>query len=136
MRVGVAGSDGKFVDADDFGAGLPDPKELFAHVLFVEILDGLPVEVEVFGDILDGGEATVTSDADGEAPRVSRVVGEPIESFAFHDAAYPTEDASAGELQVNATPATIEIADLTRVLIVEGPVFGPTHSAGGFFGGG
>jgi hypothetical protein len=131
--VGVAGADGEFVDADDLRSGLADAIELFAHVLFVEFLDGVPVEVEVLGDILDGGEPAVASDADGEASGRAGVVGEPVESFAFHGAAHLAEDAPAGELQVDAPPAAVEVADLARVLIVEGPMVGSTHSAGSFF---
>jgi hypothetical protein len=100
--------------------------------LFVEFLDGVPVEVEVLGDILDGGVSTVASDADGEALGEVRVVGEPFESFAFHGIAPPTCNATDGELQVDASPAAVEIAGLTRGLIVEGVMDGATLSAGGF----
>ena len=131
--VGVPRADGQFVDADDLGAGSADAFELFAHVLLVEFLDGVPVEVEVLGDVCDGGEPAIASDADGEATGVAGVVGEPVESFAFHGLALPTGDAANGELQMDATPAAVEIANAAKLLIVERAVDGSTHSTGGFF---
>ena len=88
--VCVAWTDGEFVDADDLGARLTDAGQLLAHVLLVEFLDGMPVEVEVLRDILDGGESAVASDTDGESLGEVWIVGEPIEPFAFHVPALPT----------------------------------------------
>ena len=129
----MAGTDGEFVDADDLGAGLTDVGQLLAHVLLVEFLDGVPVEVEVLGDILDRGEPAVTSDADGEAVGVARIVGEPVESFAFHGTTPPAGDAADGKLEVDASSAAVEIADGSRVVIVEGAMAGAAVAAECFF---
>ena len=93
----------------------------------------MPVEVQVLGNVLDGGQAAVAADADGEALGVVRVVGEPVEAFAFHGVAVPTVDAANGELQVDASAAAIEVADLSEGLIVEGAMAGAAHSAARFF---
>jgi len=55
----------------------------------------------------------MTQDAsvlDREALGVVRVVGNPVEMFAFHGPAVATEDASNVDLQVDVTAATIEVA--------------------------
>ena len=93
----------------------------------------MPVEVQVLGHVLDGGEAAVAANPEGKALGVVRVVGQPIEAFAFHGLAVATEDASDGELQVDAPAAAIEIAYLSKGLIVEGALAGTTQAAAGFF---
>jgi hypothetical protein len=129
----VPRADGEFVDADDFGAGVAGPIELLPHVLLVEFLDGMPVEVPVLGNVLDGGEATVAADPDGEALGVVRVVGQPVEAFAFHGMAPATADASDGELQVDAPAAAIEVAYPSKGLVVEGAMAGAAPATAGFF---
>ena len=80
--VRVPGADGEFVDADDLGARAAGSVELLPHVLLVELLDGVPLEEQVLGRVLDGGDPAVASDPEGKAPSVMRVVGDPVEAFA------------------------------------------------------
>lgn len=129
----MTGADGEFVDADDLGCGEAGAVELFGHVLFVEVLDGVPVKVEVFGDILDRGQSAVAADADGEAMSVTRVVGEPVEVLALHGITQAASDATDRPLEVNAPAAGIEVADQSSSLVVEVPVEGATDSADRFF---
>jgi hypothetical protein len=106
---------------------------LLPHVLLVEVLDGVPLEELVLGDILDRGEATGASDPNGEALSVMGVVGEPVEAFAFHGLALPTEDAADRDFRVDAPAAASEVADPAPGLIVERPVAGAAVTAAGFF---
>ena len=131
--VRVPGADGEFVDADDLGSRAAGAVELLPHVLLVELLDGVPIEVQVLGHVLDGGDPAVAADAEGEALGVKRVVGEPVEAFALHGLALPAEDAADGEFQVDAPAAAVEVADPSRGLIVEGAMAGAAHSAACFF---
>jgi len=129
----VTGPDREFVDADDFGGGAADAIELLLHVLLVEVLDRVPLEEQVLGHVLDGGDPAVASDPEGKAPGVVRVVGDPVEAFAFHGLALPAEDPADGDFQVDASAAAVEVADAAQGLIVERPMAGAALTATRFF---
>ena len=78
--------DGDFVDADDPRGRGADPAKLLAHVLLVQLLDGVPIEEEFLGHLLDGRLATATAHEEGEPLGVERVVGQPVEAFVLHAA--------------------------------------------------
>ena len=129
----MPGSDREFVDANDLGAGAASPVELLLHVQLVEVLDGVPVEVPVLGNILHRSDATVATDPDGEALSEVRVVGQPVEVFAFHGLALATENASDRELQVDAAATAIEVTDPSRGSIVEGSMAEAADATACFF---
>ena len=129
----MPGSNREFVDADDLGAGAAGPVELLLHVPLVEVLDGVPVEVPVLGNILHCSDATGAIDPDGEALSEMRVVGQPVEVFAFHGLALATEDASDRKLQVDAATIAIEVTDRSRGSIVEGSIAEAADATAWFF---
>jgi hypothetical protein len=129
----VALADRDLVDPDRPRPRRAGARELGPHVLLVEVLDRVPVEVPVLGHVLDGGQPTVAADADGEALREVGVVGQPVEAFAFHGLAHPTVDAADRALQVNAAATAIEVADPSWGLIVEGAMAEAAHAAACFF---
>lgn len=133
--IGMPRPDREFVAADDLGAGMACPVELLLHVRLVEIFDGVPVEMKVLGSVLDGGDTTVASrfHRDREALGVTRVVGKPVELFAFHGLAVATADAPNVDLQVDAPAAAIEVAYPASRLIVEGAMTGAAQAAACFF---
>ena len=79
--------DGDLVDADDPRRGAAGPAELLAHVLLVQLLDGMPVEVQFLGDRLDGALPAASAHVEGEPLGVERVVGQPVQPLALHAAA-------------------------------------------------
>jgi len=131
--IGMAWPDGNFINTDDLGSGGAGTIELLLHVLFVEILDRMPFEVEVLGDILHGGDSAVASDTNGEAMGVAWIVGQPIETFAFHGITRSAVDASNGDVKVDASSSGIEVADVARGLVVERVMDDAADAAGGFF---
>ncbi len=80
----VSLGDGDLVDADHPRRRFADPAELLPHVLLVQLLDGVPVEEEFLGHLLDRGLATAPAHEEGKAFGVERVVGEPVQAFVFH----------------------------------------------------
>ncbi len=82
----VPPGDGDFVDADDPGRRGADPAKLRAHVLLVQLLDGVPIEEEFFGHLLDGRLATAAAHEEGEPLGIERVVGQPVEALVLHAA--------------------------------------------------
>jgi len=113
-------ANGDFVDADDTRRRRSCPLELLPHVLFIEVSDRVPIEVKLLGNIGDGRGSAMASDLDCEASGEVRVVGEPVEAFAFHGLALSARDPTYGEFEVDAASSTIEVAHLANDLIVEG----------------
>src|SRR5262249_13732484 len=129
----VALADADLVDADHPGSGVAGPAELFAHVLLVQLLDGVPVEEEFLGHVLDGSLATAPAHEEGEPLGVQRVVGEPVPPFALHAPAPHTLDPAQGVGEVDTFVATGEVASAAGALVVGGPRNLPAGTTGRFF---
>jgi hypothetical protein len=63
----VSFSAGDLIDADYLWIRFPDTPELLAHVLLFKFLDRLPVETQLFGNILDRCRLAPSADVIGEA---------------------------------------------------------------------
>src|SRR6516162_6944333 len=120
--------DGDLIDADDPRSGVAGPAELLTHILLVQLLDGVPIEVEFLGDFLDGGFATASAHEEGEAFGVQRVVGKPIQAFALHGPAPPTRDPAQGVGKIDPLVATGEVSGSPWPLIVVGPRQAPANA--------
>ena len=121
-------------DTVDPGGRIASPTELFLHVLLVQVLDGLPIEEEFLGHVLDGSLAAASTDKEGETFGVEGIVGEPFEAFGLHGSELPTQDPSQGIGGVDLLVSTGEVADTTRPLVVEGPMHQAADVADRFFG--
>ena len=110
--VGVALANRDLVDADDLRPRRACLGELRLHVLLLECLDGVPVELEFLGDVLDRGRAAALTHVVGKALGVERVVGQEIELLALHFAAAAALNAPHLDLQVDARIAAGKIAEL------------------------
>lgn len=75
----MALADRDFVDADRPGAGPAGTFELLGHILLVQRLDGLPVELEFLGDIADRRPSAALSHVSGKPFRVERVARQPVD---------------------------------------------------------
>ena len=113
------------------GAGQPARRSCSAHVLLVQLLDGLPIEVQLLGDGLDGTIPATPADIEGEPLGVERVVGQPVETFGLHAATPPTIDPANREVEVDAPVATGEVAHAARSLVVD--VGAAPHTPQAFF---
>ncbi len=82
--VSVPLGNGDLVDANDTGSRRASPSELLPHVLLIQLLDGVPIEEEFLGHLLEGGVATASANQEGEPLGVQRVVGEPVQPLVLH----------------------------------------------------
>ena len=89
--VGMTLPNRDLVDADAPRSRRAGTRELGAHVLLVQRLDRIPVQVQLLGDILDRGAATAPADVVGKPLRVERVVAEKVEPLALHGPAVPAK---------------------------------------------
>jgi hypothetical protein len=89
---------------------LAEKHKLLPHVLFVQFLDGVPIEVQFLGHFLDGGRAATSAHEESEPLGIQWVVGEPVEPFAVHASTPRTQGPSEMENEVDALVATGEIS--------------------------
>jgi hypothetical protein len=106
------------IDADGFGSGVASAPHLFAHVLFVEFLDRIPVKLEVERDILDGGGAASASDMEGEPFRVERIVRKEVKSLSLHMAADGAINAPYLNIEIDAGISARKITDPARLSVI------------------
>src|ERR1019366_1298010 len=131
--VDMALADGNLIDPDDLGTRLTRAPQLFAQVLFLQILDGVPVKVQLLGYVLDAAGATAPTDIPGEALGVERVVGQESQPLALHGQAVAAMNAPHFELQVYPCAAAREIPYATLCAVVPRTMHHAAGSATRFF---
>src|ERR1019366_7340234 len=116
--VDMALADGDLIDPDHLGTRLTGSPQLFAQALLLQILDGVPVKVQLLGNVLDAAGATAPTDVPGEALGVERVVGQELQSLALHGQAAAATYAPHFQLQVHpcATARQIPHAPLRAIV--------------------
>ena len=124
--IGVPLSDRDFINANHLRSWPARLGELRSHVLLVQFLDRVPVELEFLGNVLDRGRATAPPHVVGKALGVKRVVGQKLQSLALHFAATPALDSAHLEIEIDAHVAARQIANLPPRAVVEAPVGSPT----------
>jgi len=130
--VDVAFLDRDLVDADYLRRRCPRPPQLLPHVLLLEVLDRLPVEMQFLGDVLDRRGATATAHIEGEALRVGAVAREERQRLLPHRAALNALDAPYLDVQEDSEASTREIPYPLALAVVEAPVLA-TAGARRFF---
>src|SRR5262245_54979042 len=85
------------------------PPQLGAHVLLVEVLHRMPVQLQLLGDIPDRGAAAAPPHVEGKSLGVERIVGQELETLALHLAAPPAGDTPYLELQEYPQPTRRKI---------------------------
>ena len=131
--VDVALLDRDLVEPDDPRARRPRPAQLLAHVLLLQRLDGVPVEMQLLGHIPDRRGPTAPAHVEGEAFGVERIVGQEAEPFLLHLATAPAGHAPDLDLEVDAQIAAGEVADAAPLAVVPPALDAPARSAGRFF---
>ena len=131
--VGVALADRDLVDADRLGAGRARLGQLRPHVLLLQRLDRVPVEVELLGNVLDRGLTAAPAHVVGKALGIERVVGQEVQPLALHVPATLAPHAPHLELQVDARVATRQIANAPRASVVPARVRSTAAAAERFF---
>jgi hypothetical protein len=116
-----------------FGAGVPARRSCSPHVLLLEILHRVPVEMQLLGDVLDRRGPTTTAHIEGKPFRVERVVGEERQPLSLHLPALNAVDASHVDVQEYSRVPAREISDPPALLVVEDPAPAATAAARRFF---
>src|SRR5271167_2112610 len=131
--VGVPLADRDLVDAERPRRWGPRSSELLLHVLLVEILDGLPVQVQLAGDVPDRRGPTAPAHEERKALGVKGVVGKPGQLLLLHLGATPAAHPTALELQIDSGVSRREVSHLAQLAIVDSARGPTTGSAQSFF---
>jgi len=131
VRVPFAYRD--LVDADSLGSRCAGFRQLGAHVLLLQLLDRVPVELQFLGDCLDGCIGTTPAHIPGKALRIERIVRQPVQSFALHLAAVSTGNTPQFVLQIHPRVAAGQVADTPPLAVVPTAMHRTTDPALCFF---
>ena len=131
--VAMALADRDLIDADRLGPRPARESELGLHVLLLQRLDRIPVELQFLGNVLDRRLPTALAHVMGKALRIERVVRKEIEPLAFHLAATAASHPPDLNLQEDARVATRQIANLPYTPVVPTQMNSPAAPANRFF---
>src|SRR5258708_15682 len=107
--------------------------ELGPHVLHLQCLDRLPVQLEFLGDIADRCLPAAAADIERKAFGEVRIVRQKVQPFALHGAAVAARDATHFEFENNPKSCARQVANLPHPPIVPAVVDPPTTAANRFF---
>jgi hypothetical protein len=131
--IGVAFANRDLVDADRLGARRARLGQLCSHVLLLECLDGVPIKMQLLGQVLDRGRTAAPADVASKPLRIERVVGQELQPLALHSAATAALNAPNFELEVDPRVAAGQIASPTRAPVVPPRLRSTAAAAGRFF---
>ena len=107
--------------------------QLSAHVLLIQFLYGMPIQLQLLGNIPDRSAAAAATDVKSKSLGVERVVRQELQALALHLAALAASDAPHLEFQEYAQSAGRKIASPAKLAIVPPGMFSSTRPAGRFF---
>ena len=131
--IGMPLADGYLVDADGLRPWRADPLQLDPHVLLVQFLDGMPIQMQFLGHVPDRAVSAAPADKPGKPLGVERIVGKEVESLSLHLAAALAENPSDLEFQIDPRVATGQIPNAPCRAVVPTRVRPTTFLADRFF---
>lgn len=126
-------ADRDLIDADGLRARRANAGQLRAHVLLVQFLDRMPVQMQFLGDRLDRGAGAASADVMGEPLRVQRIVGQEDQALALHGSATPAVHSPHFDLEIDARVGAGQIAHTARAAVVPAHMHFATNTAECFF---
>jgi len=131
--TGMALADRERVDADDLGDRRAHFGQLRPQVLFLQSLDGRPVEFQLRRHRFDRGVRAAPTRVVGKPPGIQRMVRQPVQSFALHLATAPAGHAPQFELQRDPGVATGQVPHPPDFAVVPAVLHRAANAAQRFF---
>jgi hypothetical protein len=131
--VGMPAPDRDFVDPDHLRRRLARPVELGLHVLALERLDGVPVELEFARHLADRRLPAAAPDVPGEALGVERVAGQEVQPFGLHLAAPAAVHTPDLQFEPDPRVAAGQVPDSSRLAVVPARLGASASAADRFF---
>ena len=107
--------------------------DLRAHVLHLQRLDRVPIELQLLGNVTDRGLPAAATNIECKAFCEVRVVRQQVLPLALHSAANAARHTPYLELQNDAIPGTWKIANSAHPLVVPARLLLPAEVADRFF---
>ena len=124
---------GQLVDPDDLRPRRSRSPQLRRHVLLLQRLDRLPVQMGLPGNIANRRDTTPPSHPEGKTLRVKGIVGQPLQTLLLHLPATSAQNASDLHIQPNTPIPAGKIPHPTNLAIVKRPVRPSAGPANRFF---
>jgi hypothetical protein len=131
--VGVPLPNGNLIDADHLGRWRASAAQLLAHVLLLQLFDGVPIEMQFLRDGFDGRGLATPPNVEGEALCVERILSEEVELLLLHLAAAPARHSPNLELQKDAAVPGRKVAHAASAPVVPATVQAATVPTRSFF---
>src|SRR5271170_5909321 len=129
----VALTDRNLIDADYPRSRRTGALDLGAHVLHLQNLDRVPIELQLLRDVPDRSLPTAAADIERKALSEARIVRQEIQPLALHGAARAARHAPHFEFQDNAEPGTRQVANPPHPPVVPARLHLTADVADGFF---
>jgi hypothetical protein len=131
--IAVALADRDLVDPDRSRTRSAGTLELAPHVLHLQRLDRVPVELELLCDIADRRLPAAAADIERKALGEVRIVRQKIQPLALHGAEMAARDAPHFKFQNNPESRARQVANLPHPPVVPTVVAPPATAANRFF---
>jgi hypothetical protein len=131
--IGVPLTDRNLVHSNHLRGRFAGTPELGFHVLLVQRLDCVPVQLQFRCHILDRRRAAAPPDIISKSLRVERIVSEEVQLFPLHLATAAAVDAPHLQFQINPRVAARQIAHAPQFAIVPAHLTATAIAAHGFF---
>ncbi len=131
--IGVPLANRDLVDTDHLGRRFAGSIELHLHILLIQRLDRMPVQMKFLGHVLDTRRTAAPAHNKAKALGIKRVVRKKVELLALHFPAIPALDASHRELDKYSGVPARQIACAPRRAVVPTRLHATTAAAHRFF---
>src|SRR6516225_6520436 len=131
--VAMTFPDGDLINADCLWARRAGTLELGLHILLVERLDRMPVQLQFRRHLLDRRSSTTAADIVRKPFGIERIVRQKIELLALHLAASAAVEPPHLHFEINPRVATRQITHPAQLAIVPAHLDTTTASANRFF---
>src|ERR1700676_3464205 len=131
--IAVTFANRDLVDADRPGTRRAGTRELDPHVLLLQRLDRVPVELELLGDIADRGLPAAAADIERKAFGEVRIVRQKIQPFALHCATTTARHPPHFDFENNPKSCARQVANLSNPPVVPPLPDPPATAANRFF---
>ena len=121
------------VDSNHLRPRGPNPPELLPHILLLQGLDRLPIQVQFLGHILKGRTSATTAHIKGKSFRIKGSFRQPFQAFRLHHMANSARHAPDFHIQVDAHVPTGKVPNPTDFPVVKNFVNTAADAANSFF---
>jgi hypothetical protein len=126
-------ADRDLVDANGLGSRCTSPLELGLHVLLVQCLDRIPVQMHLFGNFLDARRATAPTHVVRKALCIERIVGQQRQPLTLHRRTRLASNPAYFHVQVNPEGSAGQIPYLPTASVIEAAMGRPAGAAARLF---